>query len=86
MCVLVGCYQTQNFKGAKLYLLLNQRLKKINEENQKREKSPKLTQVKSKKGKKPCLYWLVFQPFVLSLNLHPHHHIYLWKQQVLCIL
>lgn len=60
MCVLVGCYQTQTFKGAKLHLVPNQRLKKIHEENQKREKSPKPTPVKSKKGKNPCVYWFVF--------------------------
>lgn len=60
MCILVGGCQTQTFKGAKLHLILNQRLKESHEENQKREKSPKSTQVKYKKGKKPCVYWLVF--------------------------
>lgn len=86
MCVLVGGYQTHTFKGAKLHLLLNRRLKRSHEENQKREKSPKSTQVKNKKGKKTYVYWLVFSaPFVLSLCLHSRHHEHLCKQWVLCM-
>lgn len=80
MCILVGCYQTQTFKGANLHLLLNQRLKKIHEENQKKEKSLNLTQVKNKKGKKPFVLAFVFSPF--DLSLHACYHVHVCKQQL----
>lgn len=60
MRTLVGWHQIQTLKGAKLPPRLNQRLKKIPERNPKKEKIPKPRQIQSPKGKKLCVYWLVF--------------------------
>lgn len=86
MCTLVGCYHIPTLKGAKLPLHLNQRLKKIPKENQKKEKSPESSQVKNLKGKKSCVYWLVFcNTSDLSPSLHPCNHFPFCKQQALCL-
>lgn len=86
MCILVGWYQTQTLKEANLLPRLNQRPKKIPKRSPKKEKISKTRQIRSPKGKKLHVSWLVFFPvFALTPCLHPNHPCHFCKQQIFCV-